>query len=228
MLISKFLPTKQLCITLIVFAFFAQAYGQGNKVSAQKTNDDSAATKVKSKTQPKANADSKKQPAALNTFIPKGYTELYTAYGDLNLDQYPDAVLVLKKDGEDTTSDVVEHPEKRPLLILIGQADKSYKLTARNDNAVYCVNCGGMMGDPFQEVVIKKGYFSVEHYGGSANRWTRVITFKYAAAGNNWYLYKDGGESFNANIPDKVKTTVKTTKNFGKIPFDKFDIYKEN
>lgn len=172
--------------------------------------------------------DIKDLPPSLAQFVPEGYTDLDTTSGDLNLDQYSDMIMVLKKNGEDTTSDVIEQPEKRPLLILLGQADNTFKLAARNDNAVYCIDCGGMMGDPFMQIVIKKGYFSVEHYGGSAWRWTRTITFKYSPADNYWYLHKDGGDSFHAAEPEKVTTKVHTTKDFGKVPFDKFDIYKED
>lgn len=162
----------------------------------------------------------------LAAFIPKGYSILDTTSGDLNLDAYADMVLVLKKDGEDTTSDVTEHPEKRPLVILTGQPDHTYKQAARNDNAVYCVDCGGMMGDPFTGVVIKNGYFSVEHYGGSSERWTRTITFKYAKADGYWYLHKDGGTGFSTFEPEDVSNTVKTVKDFGRVPFHAFDIYE--
>ncbi|WP_158827419.1 hypothetical protein [Mucilaginibacter lacusdianchii] len=166
-------------------------------------------------------------PAQLRGFIPKGYEALDVTQGDLNRDAYPDAVMVLYKKGEEKTSDVIDHPEKRPLLLLTGQADKTYKLAARSDNAVYCVDCGGQMGDPFTGITIKNGYFSVEHYGGSGWRWTRIITFKYSPAEKNWFLYKDGGERFHAADPEKVKTEVETIKNFGKVPFQKFNIYKE-
>jgi hypothetical protein len=162
----------------------------------------------------------------LSQFIPENYTILDTTFGDLNLDQYTDITVVLKKNGEDTTSDIIEHPEKRPLLLLIGQPDNSFTLAGRNDNSVLCVDCGGVMGDPFMDVVIKKGFFSVEHYGGSNWRWTRTITYKYSPSDSSWYLHKDGRESFNTNQPAKVETTITTTKQFGKVPFDKFDIYK--
>jgi hypothetical protein len=89
----------------------------------------------------------------LSGFVPDGYTVLDTTSGDLNLHQFADMIMVLKKNGEDTTSDVNEHPEKRPLLILIGQADSTYKLAAKSDNAVYCIDCGGVMGDPFMNTV---------------------------------------------------------------------------
>jgi len=166
-------------------------------------------------------------PASLKQFVLKGYDVLDISKGDLNRDGYPDAIMVLAKLGEKKTSDVLTHPEKRPLLILIGQANKSYKLAARSDNAVYCVDCGGQMGDPYTGITIKNGYFSVEHYGGSGWRWTRIITFKYSAADKNWLLHKDGGERFHAITHEEVKTPVLTVKDFGKVPFEKFDIYKD-
>jgi hypothetical protein len=166
-------------------------------------------------------------PANMKGFIPKGYEALNITQGDLNRDAYPDAIMVLYKKGEEKTSDVNSHPEKRPLLVLMGLANKTYIIAARNDNAVYCVDCGGQMGDPFMGITVKNGYFSVEHYGGSGWRWTRIITFKYTPAVKRWFLYKDGSESFHAMTPEDVKTEVKTIKNFGKISFEKFNIYKD-
>ena len=74
-----------------------------------------------------------------------------------------------------------------------------------------------MMGAPFQRGVIKNGFFSVEHYGGSAGRWTYVSTFKYVPASKTWYLPREGGERFHASEPEKVKTAVKTVRDFGRI-----------
>ncbi|QJD97204.1 hypothetical protein HH214_15665 [Mucilaginibacter robiniae] len=166
-------------------------------------------------------------PANLKSFIPKGYEALDLTQGNLNRDAYPDAVLVLYKVGEEKSSNVISHPEKRPLLVLVGQANKTYQLAARSNNAVYCVDCGGQMGDPFTGITIKNGYFSVEHYGGSGWRWTRIVTFKYNTAEKSWYLFKDGGERFHAISHEQGKTEIKTVKDFGKVPFERFDIYKD-
>jgi hypothetical protein len=228
----------------IGLCFLVASCGQNNQSpGTQATNDSIIATlspKIRDTTTTVADSfhgkikhvayhhDIQSLPSSLAQFIPEGYTALDTTSGDLNLDLYPDMIMVLKKNGEDTTSDVSEHPEKRPLLILIGQPDLSYQLAARNDNTVYCIDCGGMMGDPFMDVVIKKGYFSVEHYGGSGWRWTRTVTFKYSPTENYWYLHKDGGDSFHVSEPDKITTKVRTTKDFGNVPFDSFDIYKED
>lgn len=157
--------------------------------------------------------------------IPPGYSVLDTSAGDLNLDAYPDLILVLKKDGEELVETDVDNPVKRPLLVMTGAADGSYAVVARNDNTVYCAKCGGMMGDPYTGITVRKGYFSVEHYGGGSWRWSRIVTYKYSVADKTWLLHKDGGESFNANEPEKVTEEVKTVKDFGRIPFEKFDIY---
>ncbi|WP_299253244.1 hypothetical protein [uncultured Cytophaga sp.] len=162
----------------------------------------------------------------IDPFIPPDYVLLDTVSGDLNLDNYNDLILVLKKTTEERTSDVIDNPEKRPLLILIGEPNNKYKLVERNDNTIYCVNCGGMMGDPYIQTVIKNGYFSVEHYGGSSLRLTRIITYKYSKEDKNWFLYKDGGESFNTSKPEKINKTIKTVNDFGKVLFKDFNIYK--
>jgi hypothetical protein len=157
-----------------------------------------------------------------------GYSILDTVSGDLNRDSYKDLIIVYRKDNEDKTSDINNNPVYRPLLIYIGQSDGTLKLTAQNEKAVLCYDCGGMMGDPFSQIVIKNGYFTIEHYGGSAWRWSRLITFKYSNIDSTWYLHKDGGDSFHASDPEKVTTKVRTTKDFGVIPFEKFDVFKEN
>jgi hypothetical protein len=166
-------------------------------------------------------------PAAIHRALPAGYAVLDATKGDLNRDALPDWVVVLHKPDEQKTSDVIDHPTKRPLLLFVGGAGGTFALAARTDNAVYCVDCGGMMGDPFMGLAVKKGYFTVEHYGGSAHRWTRFITFRYDAATRGWLLHRDGSERFHALDPEHGTTTSATAKDFGRVPLQKFDIYQE-
>lgn len=182
-----------------------------------------AQSKIVSKT-----FEADKIPSEIKAFIPDGYEPISAATGDLNMDAIPDAVLVVKKPNEKETSDVVDHPTKRPLLVLLGEGKNKYKLAGRNDNVVLCVDCGGIFGDPFEGVSIKNGFFSVEHYGGSAWRWTKIITFKYSPADKNWLLSRVGSDSYHTSDPNKVKTTIKTAKNFGKVLFEKYDGYKDD
>ncbi|WP_118972804.1 hypothetical protein [Taibaiella koreensis] len=173
---------------------------------------------------------------ALTQFIPEGYTVINQSTGDANRDGIADKILVLKRDNEAATSDYVENkPVKRPLLLLLGKADSSYRLALRHDNAVYCIDCGGRAGDPFTGTTIKNGYFSIEHGVAGGEHWEQVTTFKYDKATQNWFLYKDHFISYKFNessdpnaealVPDVDKT--KTVKDFGKVPFNKFDLYKE-
>lgn len=223
--------------------FMVAACGQKNHAASASTDKDSVTAGAKTNTQnveaspdndttvrvkhEAFNEDITDLPPGLAQFVPEGYTAIDTSYGNLNLDQYQDMIMVLKQNGEDTASDV-DNPEKRPLLVLVGQPDNSFQLAARNDNVVLCINCGGAMGDPFTGVTIKNGYFSAEHYGGSAWRWTHIITFKYSPADKNWFLHKIGYESFHALNPKEATSRTETTKDFGTLPFEKFDVYKED
>jgi hypothetical protein len=160
-------------------------------------------------------------PQKILKFIPKGYALLDTAMGDLNLDKLQDVILVLKTIGEDTASDATEY--KRPLLLLLGRADRTYTLASRNDNVVYCHQCGGAFGEPYTGVEIKHGLFTVNHFGGTNNRWSNEITFKYSKAGKNWYLLKIVDKGWNVFHLDDVGTIVKTKKDFGIVSFKKYN-----
>jgi hypothetical protein len=161
------------------------------------------------------------------THIPDGYYIIDTCSGDLNLDNYPDYLIVLAQNGEDSLAKIGGEDIKRRLLLLTGAADQTYTLAAQSDNVVLCAGCGGMMGDPYQTLVIKKGYFTVEHYGGSGERWALTTTFKYAPADSTWWLHKDGVESFLVAEPEKRIIEIRTAKDFGKVKFTEFDIYKD-
>lgn len=163
---------------------------------------------------------------AVSEFIPKGYEERILETGDLNRDKIPDAILLLTKKDEDYYS--MEKPAGRPLIILLGKGNNKYVMAARNDNAVLCYHCGGAFGDPLEDVVIKNGYFSVQYYGGGRERWSREITFKYNDADKKLYLYKDGTEITDTfDLEKEMPVKIKTAKDFGKIPFEKFDIYND-
>lgn len=157
---------------------------------------------------------------ALAAFVPKGYGILDSAVGDLNRDAWADKILVLKKDGEDTTTLI---DLDRPLLLLLGRPDHRYTLAARNDRVVLRRNEGGVYGDPYAGLTIKRGFFSVEHYGGSSHRWSRIATFNYRPAANTWYLSREGGDSYSVFTPDEVTSEAHTPHDFGQVPFAKYD-----
>jgi len=155
--------------------------------------------------------------------IPSNYSILDSVSGSLNRDEYQDLLIIFKKNNEEELSEIEDNPVDRPLLIYLGNSDNKYHLTERNNKAVLCYSCGGMWGDPYEGLAIKNGYFTIEHYGGSAWRWSRYITFKYSEKDSKWYLHKDGGDSYHANDPENVETKVKTVDDFGIIEFEVFE-----
>lgn len=168
-------------------------------------------------------------------FVPGGYIILDSFSGNLNLDAYADMILVLKQPGEDTLEMNFDEPVKRPLLILTGKEGGDYILAGRNDNAVLCRDCAGMFGDAFYGITIKDGYFSIEHVIAGGRHWQSVTTFKYNKEKADWYLYKEGYESYRMNddtSPDaealvKDVESQKTVKDFGVVPFGKYNTYTE-
>jgi hypothetical protein len=199
-------------------------------------NEPATSTKEASKHETfKENIDSISE--TFTAFIPTGYSVINISTGDADHDGITDNILVLRKNSEETTSNYAEHkPDKRPLLLLLGQPDKSYKLAFRNDNAVYCIDCGGVFGDPFTGTAIKNGYFSIEHGIGGGQHWEQVTTFKYDKSKSDWYLYKDHyisykmNDSNDENAESLIKDVDKmeTVKDFGIISFANFNIYNED
>ncbi len=144
-----------------------------------------------------------------------GWIILDTMTGDLNRDAYADLLMVLQFDGKFVADD-----EPRPLLIFLGTPSGKLKLSEQNDNIVLCEGCGGVFGDPYEGLAIKNGYFSVEHYGGSNWRWTKIITFKFSEKENTWFLHRDAGVSFNSGDPEGTETEIVDHKeDYGKLKF---------
>jgi hypothetical protein len=160
--------------------------------------------------------------AAATRFVAAGTRPLAFETADLNRDGRPDAILVLEpilKPGDDAFA---ERP--RPLLVLVGQPDGTYREAARNAKVVYCSSCGGVMGDPFQGVDAGAGTFTVHNAGGSSWRWGVEYTFAYSRRDDAWQLVRVTENTFHASDPNGPKETVSTPpKHFGKIDLAAFD-----
>ncbi|HTF04008.1 MAG TPA: hypothetical protein VK826_08280 [Bacteroidia bacterium] len=149
--------------------------------------------------------------------IPAGWELMDTMTGNLNRDAYLDMLVILKNPAEDSMTEMV-----RPLLVLIGNADGVFNVAARNDSVVLCKGCGGIFGDPYDGMAIRNGYFSIEHYGGSNWRWTRVMTFKYNNDKQAWFLSRDAGIDYHTSEPDKETESVFNKESYGKQNFTEY------
>ena len=121
-------------------------------------------------------------------FIPKGYSIMDSVIGNLNLDSYPDAILVLHPSDEEWMDQ-----RARPVLILLGDSAGYFKLSLRNDNLTPPKVGGQMFGEPYNGTEIDSGTFKIKHYGGSRFRWTCDYVFEYDPARKTWFYVKNYG-----------------------------------
>jgi hypothetical protein len=160
-------------------------------------------------------------PAKFAAFIHQGEKLIQHQQSDLNSDGVLDYLLVVEKTAPGPAEG------ERSLLIVVGKKHDGLKLAKRNDKVVYCLSCGGVWGDPFDSVEVGKNTFTVNHYGGSAWRWTSSYTFNYSKRYDSWQLVKVVQTSFHATQPEVEKTkTFVPPKNFGLIDIADFDPQK--
>ena len=161
------------------------------------------------------------QSQGLASFIPADFSILDSASGDFNKDGNKDLLVILKNNLEETNGDTT-----RPLLILLGNEKGSYTFSGRNDSVVLCKACGGVFGDPYAGMTVKNNFFSIEHYGGSNWRWTRIITFRYDLKLKEVLLHRDAGDSFHTSDPGKTTTKIYNKEDFGILLFSKYSYGK--
>jgi len=164
-----------------------------------------------------------KIPAEVAPFIEKGTEAIALEKGDLNGDGRVDFILVLEK--QNPAKDKDDFPsDQRPLLILLRGTDGKLALTKRNERIVMCSQCGGVFGDPFEGVIAGRNTFSVEHYGGSSDRWKYSYKFNYSRIDKTWQLVRVEEINYHTSNPEHLKTKIYTPpKDFGKIDIADFD-----
>lgn len=163
-------------------------------------------------------------PIELKPFISKDYHAIFVGSEDLNGDGEKDYLLVIENSSPPTSAMEDGQPSDRTLLIVTRQPDGTLKQAVRNDRLVYCRQCGGMMGDPFMGVTLKKNRFTVNHYGGSAWRWTSNYTFAWSRLDKAWQLVAYDADSFHASDPENVKSEhCVPPRHFGKLDLASFD-----
>ncbi len=159
-------------------------------------------------------------PAEFEPFVIPGHGILDFATGDLNADKRPDAILVLNHLGEDT---LLNEDYPRPLLLLVRQTDGRLKQAVRNDKAILCRRCGGVFGDPYQEMDINNSGFSLYFYGGSAWRWAYQFDFVWRPDRKNWILAEEKRSEFNSGDPEMtIKETTIPEAESGGITINSF------
>ena len=165
-----------------------------------------------------------KVPADVKPFIGEGSKAIAYETADLNGDGTKDVILVLEKKTPENTEP--DSDDERPLIILVRDKKNRLSEAKRNDRIVMCAQCGGVFGDPFAGITVARNTFTVNHYGGSAWRWTADYKFNYSRIDRTWQLVRIERTSYHNVRPmrETLKRTVLTPpKDFGKVDIADFD-----
>ncbi len=167
--------------------------------------------------------DIKDLPAKVSRFVEKGAMPMALESGDLNKDGFKDYVLVFERLKTEKNTSLFEE-RSRPLLLLISNEAGELTELKRNELIIYCSECGGMMGDPFDGVEIKGQAFKVTLNGGSRWRWEVNYTFGYSRIDRTWQLVRVKEIQLDTFDEKSATETVSTPPNhFGKIDISDFD-----
>lgn len=140
--------------------------------------------------------------------IPKNHSIIDSIKGDLNNDGIEELVVAYntQKENEDNFESI-------PRELVIYKKEKNKWINWINSkDALYGSRDGGMMGDPFEGIEIKKGLLFVSQNGGSSWKWGH--TDKYRYQDGKFYLI---GYSSNYGKPCEYFTDVDFNLSTGKM-----------
>jgi len=152
---------------------------------------------------------------------PSNYSVVESVTGDLDKDGVDELVVVYNTNAEKENEGVERE------LIIYKLDNNKWSQWKKSRQALYGSRDGGMMGDPFGGIEIKKGILLISHCGGSSWKWGH--TDKYRFQDGEFYLI---GYTSNAGKLCEYWKTVDFNISTGKIVVKKeyenedYEIYK--
>jgi len=144
--------------------------------------------------------------------IPENYTLVDSIRGDLNRDGIDELAVAYTTavENEETLESVPRE------LIIYQKEGNAWVVWKKSAKALYGSRDGGMMGDPFGGIEIKKGLLLVNQNGGSSWKWGHTDTYRYQEGA--FYLI---GYSSNYGKPCEYWTDVDFNLSTGKMIVEK-------
>ena len=163
---------------------------------------------------------------ALGPALQGYHLESFTT-GDINEDRRPDFIAIFQETkAQDSTAYEPRGTRSRRVALLLNQGWPRLKLAALNDNVIDCIGCAHMaIFDAYRGTTIKGPYFSFESTDGGCTRTMEVVTFRYSKPQKNWFLHKVGRDTMvcSDTTDQGYYHEEKTRRDFGQVPFEKFE-----
>lgn len=151
----------------------------------------------------------------LARFAPAGMTIRARARGDLDGDGDEDLLIVVEHDTDQSAS------IPRGLLLLRRDAAGDLHESLNSPEAILCRKCGGMMGDPLQEVRVGHGDFTLRFEGGSRELWSSEYRFEHAHDRELWLLADIVHSGFD-RADGRIAERRLTVSDFGEVSLKSF------
>lgn len=173
-------------------------------------------------------------PKEITSQLPKDYTILDVASGNLNEDNFKDFIISIKEHNEQIGEN--GNAPNRILMIFVGSNSNNFNLEKiNNKNAILGLNYGTNRDDPFLGVKIGEKSFVIEHGVASGNaHWKQFEEFEFNQKRNNWILTKSEITAYSESYEKGLKYDkqyglqirnhiIRTQKDFGIVTIDKFE-----
>jgi hypothetical protein len=106
--------------------------------------------------------------------VPTQYRLIKEVFGDLNRDGVEEKVAVYNMTPEEDNIKGIDR-----VVIIFRKNKGQWVIWQQSGNAVGNSRDGGMMGDPFEDIEIKKGVLLISQAGGSSWKWRHVDKYKF-------------------------------------------------
>lgn len=106
--------------------------------------------------------------------LPQDFEILDTASGDLDKDGVKELVVAYNTRKEDSSYESIPRS-----LVIYKMQQQEWKIWKESQQALYGSRDGGMMGDPFGDIIIDKGILQISQYGGSSWKWDHIDKYRY-------------------------------------------------
>jgi len=148
-------------------------------------------------------------------FIPSGWSILDSISFDYNNDSLKDYVILIesienvnyKKMWGDVEMEMTDKPR---ILFVLNGSENGFSLSCQANELILTSEQGGMMGDPYQGIIVSGNKICTSFWGGSRDKWNLSHCFIFKE--NKWFLNYVETSGGDAEITYQMNYDIETRK----------------